>query len=282
MQIFAKKHFTKNKSFTFKWILYLAIWLRASLAMGKRALSLLLLPWLDALFIYGGMLLLALYWQAQILNHKYDNPPDYYFKFPTYYFYFVIPCYILIWLVGVSFNKGYAKPYSSFKTNKGIIMGTIAILLVYALLPETLRFSRAVTVFGAVWTAISMNTLRYLLSLLKLKGYQYDNSKKRRILIIGTQQEAERVAMIAQTGSQRPELISATEEISLDEVKNYIKEKKINELIFCSKDIVIKNIITYLIELKSLSVLMKIAPENEQTIIGSRNIQSPTPVKSYP
>jgi len=271
MQIFAKKHFTNKKSFLLTWMLNFAIWFRASLAIGRRVIASLLLPLLDIAVIYGGMILLAFYWQTQVLHYRNSH-------FPDYYFYLVIPCYIAIWIISVAINKGYKRPYSVFKTNRGIVFGTIVILLIYALLPETIRFSRAVTIFGAVWTAITMNGIRYLFHKFKLKGYPYANSKKRRILVIGNLFEAERVAIIAQIGNQKPEIIYTIEDSSSSMIKNYIKENKINELIFCSKDISIKQIISHFIELKGCSVSYKTAPENEQTIIGSRSIQYPVPV----
>jgi len=268
MQIFAKKHFTNKKSFLLTCLLNLAIWLRASLAIGKRVLTSLILPLLDIILIFGGMFLLALYWQTEVLQYRESF-------FPAFYFYFIIPCYIVIWILSVAINRGYRKPYSSNRTNQGIIVGTIAILLIYALLPETYRFSRAVTIFGAVWTAIAMNMLRYLFHLLKLKDYQYKQNNKRRILIIGSHNETERVALIVQTGTQKPEIILSIENMPSAEVHNFIKENKINELVFCSKDVKIKYIISHLIELKSSSVWCKIALEDEQTIISSKNIQSP-------
>jgi len=268
MQLFAKKHFTNKKSFLLTWIFNLAIWLRASLAIGKRLATSLLLPFLDIALIYGGMILLAFYWQTQVLYYRNSH-------FPDYYFYFVIPCYIAIWIISIAINKGYNKPYSTFKTNRGIIFGTIVIFLIYALLPETIRFSRAVTIMGAVWTAIVMNVVRYLLHLFKLKGYKYVNPQKRKILIIGNFPETEKVAMIAQIANLKPEIIYSSQDISSSEIKTQIKKHKINELIFCSKDVSIKNIISHLTELKNCSVSYKIAPKNEQILIGSRNIQSP-------
>jgi hypothetical protein len=268
MQIFAKKHFTNKKSFLLTWILNLAIWLRASLAIGKRIIAALTLPLLDIFFIYGGMFLLAFYWQIQVLQYRESH-------FPNYYFFLIIPCYIAIWILSVALNKGYKKPYSTTKTNRGIILGTVAILLIYAVLPETLRFSRAVTIFGAVWTAVAMNVLRYLFHIFKLKGYQYDQSNKRRILIVGAPSETERVALIAQTGSQKPEIIYSMEDLPSTEVQKFIQENKVNELILCSKDVSIKQIISHFMALKTAPVSCKIAPEEELAIIGSRSIQNP-------
>jgi hypothetical protein len=130
-----------------------------------------------------------------------------------------------------------------------------------------------------VWTAIATNLLRYLFHLFKLKGYQYANTKKRRVLLIGNIPETERVSTIAQIGAQKPEVIYTMSDASSAVVENYIKENKINELIFCSKDVSVKNIISHFVELKNNSVSYKIAPENEQAIIGSRNIQCPIIIK---
>ena len=271
MQIFAKKHFTNNKSFLLTWTFFVAIWLRASLAIGKRILSNLLLPLFDAVFVYVGMVGLTFFWRDQVLKYKYPES-DLSNHFPNEYFYFIIPCYITFWVLFVVINKGYKKPYSAPKINRGIILGTVAILLIYALLPETYRFSRAVTIFGAVWTAIAMNTFRYLFHLFKLKGYRYANSNKRRILIIGTLAETERVSMLAQIGILKPEVVFAMENATPSVVNDYITEHKINELIFCSKDISIKSIITLFEVLKNESVSYKIAPENEQVIIGSKQV----------
>jgi GT2 family glycosyltransferase len=273
MQIFVKKHFTNKKSFLLTWILNLAIWLRASLAIGKRIATSLLLPLLDTAIIYGGMILLAFYWQAQVLESRSSH-------FPVYYFYLIIPCYIAIWILSVTLNRGYRKPYSTSKTNRGIIFGTIVILLIYAVLPETSRFSRAVTILGAVWTAVAMNAVRYLLHSFKLRGYRYANSQKRRILIIGNSPETERVAMIAQIDSQKPEVIFSTNNATPLVVKTQIKENKINELILCSKNVNIKNIISLFTELKTFAISMKIAPEDTQVIIGSRNILQSTTIEN--
>jgi len=265
MQIFAKKHFTNKKSFLLTWILNLAIWLRASFAIGKRVVSNLLLPLFDALFIYGGMLLLAFYWQVQVLRYRDGH-------FPDFYFYIIIPCYIIIWILSVGLNKGYKKPYSTSRINKGIMLGTIAILLIYALLPETIRFSRAVTVLGAVWTAIAMNTLRFVLHHLKLKDYKYINTSKRKILIVGIPSETERVALLTQIGTQIPESVNSIQSASTSVIIDFVKENKINELILCLKDVDIKSAITLFEALKNSSVSYYLAPEDEQVIIGNKRV----------
>ena len=271
MQIFAKKHFTNKKSFLLTWLLNLAIVLRAGLAIGKRIATTLLLPILDILLIYSGMLLLAFYWEIQVLQYRQSH-------FPNYYFYFVIPCYIAVWIISIAINRGYKKPYSTFRTNRGIILGTIIILFIYALLPETYRFSRAVTIFGAVWTAIAMNAVRYLLHSSKLKGYRYANPQKRKILIVGSHAETEKAGMIAQTGSQKPETIYTMEDAETSIIKDFIETNRVNELILCSKDVTIKSIISHFTALKSSHIICKIAPEKAQVIIGSRSIQQPAEV----
>ena len=103
----------------------------------KRIVSRLLLPLADAVVIYAGLFFWARYWNGTVLAARGSG-------FPQQYYYLVLPIYILVWILSMLVCKGYAKPSKPSNVNKGIVLGTVAILLVYALLPETLRFSRAV------------------------------------------------------------------------------------------------------------------------------------------
>ena len=67
-----------------------------------------------------------------------------------------MPGYILIWLLSGYFNGTYDKPYKFSKIFRGIAAGTIVILVAYALLPENLRFSRAIILLGSVWAILVM------------------------------------------------------------------------------------------------------------------------------
>ncbi|MEG2071300.1 MAG: glycosyltransferase, partial [Bacteroidales bacterium] len=200
MQIFAKKHFSQKNAKLFNWLINIAIWFRASLALLVRFFKAILLPLIDFVMVYAGMFVLAQYWEKTVLSLRASH-------FPDEYLYFFLPLYILIWLFSVAFCGGYQKPIRLSNTNKGIAIGTVVILLIYALLPETYRFSRAVTVFGAMWTVLAMNMIRYLFHKINYKDYAFGSRENRRILVIGSCREAERVVTLVQLVNQKCEFI---------------------------------------------------------------------------
>lgn len=286
MQIFARKHFSQKNAKLFNFLIDCAIWFRASLAALKRILSRLLLPMVDFLCVYVGMLVLARYWALAVLAHSHKSYPD-------YYYYLIIPLYIVVWLGAMSLCKGYKKPIRLNNVNKGIAAGTMAILLVYALLPETLRFSRAVVVFGAMWTVVVVNMLRYLIRKFHIAGNYFDNVSRRRIAVIGSADESDRVIELVQMMEPKCEFagIILTDDADaqgpltigcLSQIKNLIPLYRLNEVIFCAKDIPADQIIDWMKRLQEFQMEYKIAPENTSSVIGSNSIFSSEDIYAIP
>lgn len=284
MQIFARKHFSQKNAKLFNVLIDCAIWFRASLAALKRVLSYLLLPLIDFLCVYVGMFVLAMYWQNNVLVQRHS-------AYPSYYFYLVIPIYILIWLLTIGFCKGYKKPVRIQNVNKGIVAGTIAILLIYALLPETLRYSRAVVLLGAMWTVIAVNLVRYAIRKLHIKGHYFDDQSARRIAIVGDVEETERVANMVQMMEEKCDFVGIvlTQNTpgqrsigSVDQLSDLVTLYRLNEVIFCAKDIRANQIIDWMGRLQNLQVEYRIAPEGSYSVIGSNSIFSSEDVYAVP
>jgi GT2 family glycosyltransferase len=279
MQIFAKKHFSSQNNKIFNLLINLAIWLRASGATLKRIGQKLLLPILDAIVIYAGMLAGAVYWQNTVLFYRNSSYPD-------YYFYLVIPIYILIWIVSIALARGYHKPYQPFPANKGIFLGTILILIVYALLPESMRFSRAITIFGSLWSIVALNTIRYLFYRLNIPGfYRKGIYTGKRIVVVGNKEERLRVRDLAQqlyTNSTLLLTFSLVEEKNMEkecvgmfsDLAQWIRIFDIDEVILCSKDLSIKDIILILTQYKDEKIDIKVAPSDMTAIIGANSMSS--------
>ena len=286
MQIFAKKHFSQKNAKLFNFLINVAIWFRASLAALKRIFSKLLLPILDFVVIYAGMFLLSRYWDLNILSARNSS-------FPKHYYLLIIPIYILVWLVSIALYKGYRKPIKLANVNKGVMLGTVLILLVYALLPETLRFSRAVVVLGTMWTVIAINMIRYVIGRLHLKGNSLDQNSRRRVAVVGSREEAQRVLNLVQMMETKCELaaIITPEKASetdnsvighLDNISDLIPLYRLNEIIFCGRDISSEQIIDWMSRLQSFQLEYKIAPENSLSVIGSNSIFSSEDVCTIP
>ncbi|MDR1345168.1 MAG: glycosyltransferase [Bacteroidales bacterium] len=282
MQIFAKKQFSSHNAKLFNFIINMAIWFRALLALLKRLAVAAFLPLLDFAAIYGGLLLLSSYWETNVLSPRGS-------AFPDHYLYIILPLYILFWLTGIALCRGYCKPLVLSRTNRGIILGSGIILLIYALLPESFRFSRAVILLGSMWTIITLNGIRYLLSKLGMKNYRLGGTRKQRIAVVGSAAEAVRVAELTQMFHNKNELLrliltenatSQSETQNMDnsmvignitQIAALVKLYRINELIFCGSDLSTARIMALMHELQPLQPEFKIAPASDKNIIIGSN-----------
>ncbi|HEX8514836.1 MAG TPA: glycosyl transferase family 2, partial [Bacteroidia bacterium] len=195
------------------------------------------------------------------------------------------PAYIFIWMFTVYLSGGYDKPIRLFRIIRGILVGTGIILIGYSLLPEAYRFSRAMILLGAGWALLAYLVSRVILHLSGVKSFSLNPDKSKRIAIIGTTGEFERVAgLLKQTNVNSSLLgfISADKNGvqhkdhlgNITQISEVIEIYKINEVIFCSRDISSQEIIGYMHTLISADVDFKIAPPESLSIIGSNSIDT--------
>jgi hypothetical protein len=155
----------------------------------------------------------------------------------------------------------------------------------YALLPENLRYSRALILLGSAWAIIAMSVTRVLLQLARYRNLHFGPARNKRFVIIGDKDEARRVMELLQSAYGNPGFIgmisvNAREQKndgfigSLAQVKEIIQVYRIDEVIFCSKSMSHQAIIDQMSELQDLRVDYKIAPEDSLSIIGSNSINT--------
>jgi len=278
MIIFAQKHFSKNNAKIFSLIINTAIYIRALVAILSRFFRSVFFPIIDFILIFSGIIFIKNFWQHTMFYQDIGY-------YPTIFVTTVVPVYILIWILSVFLIGGYEKPVNLWKLFQGIAIGTLIILVIYALLPESFRFSRALILLGALWSVISMVLIRLLLHLTKLKGFKI-GSKSLRIAIIGSKSESERISLLLNQFSKNPEFmgfINCDDKGNIDnnslghfeQLKEIIDIYKLNELIFCAKDLPYDKIIDKMSELHSFDINFKIVPPESIFIVGSNSIESP-------
>ena len=185
----------------------------------------------------------------------------------------------------VYLSGGYDKPIRLFRILRGVLVGTGIILIGYALLPEAYRFSRALILLGMGWALFSFLLSRLGLHIAGFKSFNLNPDKSKRIVIIGQQEEFERVNnLLKQTKINTSFLgfVSADDSGSdhssyigkMSQISEVIEIYKINEVIFCSRDISSQGIIDYMHTLVSSDVDFKIAPPESLSIIGSNSIDT--------
>lgn len=164
-------------------------------------------------------------------------------------------------------------------------MGSAVILIAYSLLPETLRFSRALILLGTLLTLVSYLVTRLLFHVLKLKKYSLINTRIKRIAIVGEENEFTRVSALLKQTQVNPAFVGfVSAEVNgvhnpsyigkITQIDEIIKVHQINEIIFCAKDISSQFIINNMLLLVSSGVDFKIAPPESLSIIGSNHIDN--------
>lgn len=278
MVIFAQKHFSQHNAKLFSFLINLAIYLRASIAIVIRFFKSIALPFFDFIFIMCGLLLIRNYYEKHFRFIEGGSYSDALISI-------AFPVYAAIWMLLVYLSGGYDKPVRLFKIARGVLVGTCVILIGYSLLPESYRFSRALIVFGMGWVLFTYLFSRLFAHAAGIKSLSLNSANSKRIAVIGKQQEFDRVNELLDQTSINKSFIGF---ISVDDtdadhqhyvgkigqVEDVIQIHKINEVIFCSRDISSQDIINYMHTLVASDIDFKIAPPESFSIIGSNSIDT--------
>jgi GT2 family glycosyltransferase len=280
MIIFAAKHFSSRKARSFNLLIHLAIYFRAALSVVRRFTSRIYRPLLDGFIIYLGYLFVLPFWE-----HVRFDTVDYY---PSGFMQVMVPSYILIWLLSLFYSGAYDKPMRLFSFFKGHVLGTLSILVIYALLPLELRYSRALIFLGSLWAIIGTLGFRTVLHLAGVADYQVDLNKQKRIAIVGTEEEARRVSSLLEQTQARPEVVGKVSPSPvgtdaellphyighIDQIDEIVGIHRLDEIVFCSKDLESGRIISIMTRLIGSPVDFKIAPPESLSVIGSNSINT--------
>jgi GT2 family glycosyltransferase len=273
MMIFVKKHYSNKNAKPLVIMISFAIFFRAIISIIKQLIDKLAQPIIDAIIIFIGMYSLQKIWAKNYFLNQ-----DYY---SDIFLFYAVPIYILFWIIGISSQNGYKRPLQPSNTIKGVIVGSITMLIIYSLLPENLRFSRALIILGSVYTIISLTILRHLLNLSKIELFTTKKTQFKKIGIVAKQEEFERIKEIIETVHPKIKFIrkinhklKETYDLgNIEQIEEILKIHKLNEIIFSSKDINANEIIEYMERIpKDISI--KIAPSESTFIIGSNSIHT--------
>lgn len=278
MVIFADKHFSATYAKIFHLLIYLAIYLRAGISIIYRILKVIALPVIDTLLLWS-------------LFFIFSSQYEIHYKLSTDYFdkkllNVSILLYAIILVISIFFYGGYEKNVKYKNIFQGNLIGFLIVLIVYALLPESMRFSRAIILSGGIISIIYFTISRWIFYYTGLSEYSYLSAVlPKRIIIVGDEQEFERIKQIIESNNILTNylgFVNTSSEPSkhpnfsglLKDLEEIVQLEKIDEIIFCSKHLNAKDIIYWMTKLSYLPVYYKIAPPNELYIIGSNDIHS--------
>lgn len=272
MIIFAQKHFEGSDGRFFVLLLKMAIYLRAFMTLLFNGWKKWSGPLLDAALIFGGMYFLRDFWAVRNFNniHYYS---DTLLKVN-------IPLYTAVWLGGIYFYGGYDRGHTIKSVVQGLVVASVLLMAIYGLLPSEYRSSRMLLLLGAVWALVSTVGFRIAGHFIRYRNFDLDRRSTKNYIIIGSERESKRVRQlmfeaqvqqnfigtVSPTAPHDPDMF-LNEIGRLDEV---IQIYKVNEIIFCSKDISSREIMRQMSRLGA-EIDYKIVPEESLSIIGSNS-----------
>tara|TARA_R110002049_G_scaffold3502_10_gene26254 strand:+ start:1083 stop:3056 length:1974 start_codon:yes stop_codon:yes gene_type:complete len=278
MIIFARKHFSQKNAKLFSFLINLAIYLRASIAVFVRFIKQIAFPLVDLIVLLTGMYFIKEYYET---NVKFTDGGTHPVEIVKYGFAFIGGAIIFSNLL----TETYSKKHKIANLLKGILLGGLIILTSYSLLDESLRFSRALILLSILWALVSLPAVRliaHFTGIVKLKGKQL-----KRIAIVGSSSEINRIQQFLKETFIEAEFIATIDACTdgkndhtmeytgrLNQLKDVVEIYKINEIIFCSADLSAFSIISNMSALSDQQVEFKIAPPKSLYIIGSNSIQN--------
>lgn len=278
MAIFAQKHFSSGNAILFNFLIHLAIYLRATIAITARFIKQAFFPAIDF-----GLILLGLYMIKDIYELQFKFNDDYYSKRLID---LAFPIYTLIWMFFSYLSGGYDKPFRFLKMIRGVLVGTGIILIIYSLLPENYRFSRALILFGTAYTVLVYLITRVIYNAAGLSQFKFKTEQKsKRIVIIGSEEEFDRVFNLLKETRINAGFVGFVSNNdngvkhqyyigNFNQINEIVDVHVINEIIFCAKNISSQNIIDKMLTLVTKGVDFKIAPPESLSIIGSNSIDT--------
>lgn len=274
MLIFIQKHFANKNAGFFLFILRISVILYAFLSATKRIFLKIFLPIVDFISIISTYLIITPFWEHYVLHDKIDYPDYIWLQFSVY---------AIIWQFSGLLSGIYDKPLKIKNIFTGIGIGTIVILIAYALIPLKLRFSRALILLGALLSILILLFWRYFFSVFKkYTKYEFAENKLSRIIIVANNSEAARIETIIKQIYNKFEIIGyiSTDEQdnqkigTLSQIEEIIQIHKPHEVIFSSKDITNEDIISKMLVFSNFNINVKIAPKDSISIIGSNSINT--------
>lgn len=276
MMIFAKKHFSSNRAKTLSAIINTGIYLKISLELVKQRVKMLLPFVLEILAVWAIMVPLSAYWGVHIkgVPHFFDD----------LYFYILLPLYGVMWVLVTYFSGGYDKPFNVTKIARGVFVATVIISSVNNFI-EDIRYSKGLLLIGAMIMFVIMVASKYIIYYFKNGNFDINQRRPKNALLLGSFKECLRVNDLIKKSSASIKVLGYLNEVNVknDEIQflgsysqfdEVIDIYKIEEVLFCSKDITSKDIINYMSRTKKQWVDFKIIPHETDYIIGSNSKNS--------
>lgn len=278
MDIYVNKHYGQGNARLFALVIKTAIWLRAVMSGLYRLVAGALHPLVDFGLTWVLMTAVKGWWAG------------YHFGDQSYYdgtaIHIMLGIYSSVWVFFLWLTGQYDAKGKLWGAIGGVITGTFSLLVVYALLPETMRTSRMMILLGSMAALFVALLTSYISNLLS-------RSKKHRLgesaiaIVAGKEIALTLAEIIRKAGSAAREVHFITPEPksdpffsgSLEALPSMVKSLNIGEVIYSSQDLPMKEIIKSMTSMQK-TVTFRIGGDESLSVIGSHSKNLPAELYS--
>lgn len=267
MSLFVKKHYGGARADFFLLSIQFAIRIRALVSALGKFIAWIGVPFIDAVLILFSFLLMKEVWEQYVKPGTIYSQP---------LLAIAIPVYTLMYLIVGYYAGLYNRKYRTTDLLRSTLVATLVLLAAYALLPEHLRFSRGILLFGSLLAFGLLTVARWLLKKTGMIRTAFVYNGKPYLLVIGNGAEFEEVKTLLHRNHLHEKIIGRVAVngekekgvATLDNLKEAADALNAQELIFCAGHLSYKTIIKKIGDLKSRRRI-RFHAAGSQSIVGS-------------
>lgn len=243
MSLFVKKHYSGSKAGLFIFFIQTAIIIRAFFSALGNLLKKIGLPVLDAALILGSFGLTRILWSNYIRKEVNYSPQVLFTAFPAF---------TALFLITAFYSGLYDKGYKQLQLVRSTTIAALVLLSVYALLPESIRFSRGILLFGILLAFVMMNFVRLLFIKWHYLETSSEDEERRQTIVAAAEKDfliiAEMLGKAGMTervlGRVGSDAAGSTATLgTIQQLPELVKKYQVKEIIFCENGLSFKEII---------------------------------------
>ncbi len=270
MSIFVSKHYKGSMATLFTITIKIAIILRAFLSIIKRFFTRIGLAIIDSMVIFLSIWLVKMLWVMYVRHGT---------AFLENIVNTVTPIYVLVFLTSAALAGMYDNLYKPVKAIAASFVAVIAVLTFYSLLPENVRFSRGVILFGGMLSGFMLILYRWALMQLGLIKETNEETKMQQTIIVGTQNEYDNAINVLKSVELQERVLGRIDVDNepnknvvgqINELEKITETLKIKEIIFCIGKLSYKQVIEQ-IQCLPQKINFKFYENESNCILGSNS-----------
>jgi len=268
MSLFVKKHYSGSKAGIFIFFIQTAIILRAGFSAIGNLLKKIGLPILDAGIILTALWVTKIFWSNYVRQEVNYSPNTLVIAFPAF---------TAIFLIAAYYSGLYDKGYKQSQLIRSTFIAALVLLSVYALLPETIRFSRGILIFGIMLAFVLMNAMRSLFIRWRYLETINEEEERRQTIVVAGEKDFIVVSDLMEKAGM-PERVfgrvsndqsgSTTSLGNIEQLPGIVEKYPVREIIFCENGFSFKDIISTITTLPA-GVRNKFHASGSSSIVGS-------------